>query len=142
MFLVAPCFAQANEDKAESAKIRDSSYRTVSFIDGWYYSSVIPMQDIARTGPGAGRDEIQPDGIGLMAAGQKADAAFKALNLQDHGEWFMYSATRRRYPAHGWVYEIAFTKKRANQPEYQGNQLIMTFLLDGTVIPVEIRKAG
>jgi len=143
VIIAAPLILIVLPSVAQVAPIEAShSYRTAASIDGWLYLSRIKKDDIVRTGPDVGGSEAQSEGIGVIAAGEKASQAFKDLKLPDGEAWLLHSVTRTHYTGTGWVYAAAFTKNSEKQPDYMGNQLVITVLLDGTVIPVERRKNG
>ena len=120
----------------------DKKYiRTTSAVDEWLLTSKIPIADIQRTGPRRSYEEAQPEGIGVLAAGQKALEAFKLLKLPNKKN-FRLHGVKRKYTFAGWVYEAAFAKKSDNSNSIPSPLVEITILLDGTVIPVEIRKNG
>jgi hypothetical protein len=63
-----------------------------------------------------------------------------ALGMKNGKDWVLHSVTRKHYVGTGWVYAAAFTKLSEKQPDYMGNQLEITVLLDGSVIPVQIKE--
>ena len=115
--------------------VHEFNYRTVAAIDRHLYTSEIAKSDIARTGSASPGSPL-PEGIGVVAAAEKALAAFKTIEVGDHDQWMLHSVSRKQYSGAGWVYYAAFVKRTERMPDYMGNQLQITVLLDGTVIPV------
>lgn len=112
------------------------TYSTGATVDRYLYTSKIAKSAIVRTGSVSPGSPL-PEGIGVIAAGEKARAAFEALEVGDHSQWLLHSVGRKNYAGAGWVYYAAFVKRTERQPDYIGNQLQITVLLDGTVIPVQ-----
>lgn len=117
-------------------------YRTSASIDGWLYTSEVELADVDRTGGDSSAGRIQPSGIGIVAAAERAAEAFANLDIVDQDIWLLHSVTRLRLAGIGWVYSAAFTKRDEKMPDYMGNQLRITVLLDGTVVPVTRAKNG